>query len=539
MADVFISYASEDRERARKLASALEAMGWSVWWDRKIIAGQTFDQVIEHELETAKRVVVLWSKYSTSSEWVKNEAAVAAGRGVLVPALIDNVKLPLEFRRKQTANLTDWDGDPLHEGFRALCEGIASRANLSGMSQPTTLPKLRFSGNRLWKLGAIAAVTVALAFGAYRFLIVSPPQDDSSGRPSSLKVETVSSPANGIDNPQSLELGVVYKVTLDKNEEYYFRLSLPASDLKIFLDMRRVDKTNSNLQSTLSVLDQDGGVVQDRAVSFNEVDVGYRKTALLSSKQPVIFGLKLLNHQDTADFWLTVLKEHTSEFVPFFGQEVPKPLALGPGEGTSGQLDKDEYVYYVTPLRKGEYKLVLDFSNAKRENTNIQGYLALLDSDGGNQREIIRFNEVNVSYRKIATFSVKKDEPLIMKVYNASRGVKYSLKIAPNQQISTEICKEKTRGEPGRLPLVELEVLPFGRHQCSCDGQGPVNRSRRHAYPTCLPPNEKSSKTPRPMPLAAHVTIATLPLNCPVEGAWIQHAGRQRVAANGRRRRAV
>jgi hypothetical protein len=62
--DVFISYASEDRERAAKLASALGAFGWSVWWDRKIIAGQAFDQAIERELETAKSVVVLVSERS-------------------------------------------------------------------------------------------------------------------------------------------------------------------------------------------------------------------------------------------------------------------------------------------------------------------------------------------------------------------------------------------------------------------------------------------------------------------------------------------
>jgi len=68
MADIFISYANEDRERAGRLANALESCGWSVWWDRKIIAGQAFDEAIERELETAKCVVVLWSRNSIASE---------------------------------------------------------------------------------------------------------------------------------------------------------------------------------------------------------------------------------------------------------------------------------------------------------------------------------------------------------------------------------------------------------------------------------------------------------------------------------------
>ena len=83
MTDVFISYASEDRARAEMLAGALAALGWSVWWDRKIITGQAFDQAIEHALETARSVVVLWSRHAIASEWVKNEAAVAAERGVI------------------------------------------------------------------------------------------------------------------------------------------------------------------------------------------------------------------------------------------------------------------------------------------------------------------------------------------------------------------------------------------------------------------------------------------------------------------------
>jgi len=45
VSDIFISYASEDLEWASRLAHAFQALGWSVWWDRKIITGQAFDKV--------------------------------------------------------------------------------------------------------------------------------------------------------------------------------------------------------------------------------------------------------------------------------------------------------------------------------------------------------------------------------------------------------------------------------------------------------------------------------------------------------------
>ena len=150
MTDVFLSYASEDRERAATLARALEASGWSVWWDRKIVAGHAFDQAIERELDTARSVVVLWSASSVASEWVKNEAAAAAERGVLVPALIERVKIPLEFRRKQTADLVDWTGDATHEGFQGLCAGIADRLgrNSAPSSTPATAASTPRQGSR-------------------------------------------------------------------------------------------------------------------------------------------------------------------------------------------------------------------------------------------------------------------------------------------------------------------------------------------------------------------------------------------------------
>ena len=39
MADVFVSYARSDKVRVAPLVAAIEAQGWSVWWDPDINAG--------------------------------------------------------------------------------------------------------------------------------------------------------------------------------------------------------------------------------------------------------------------------------------------------------------------------------------------------------------------------------------------------------------------------------------------------------------------------------------------------------------------
>jgi hypothetical protein len=132
MADVFISYASPDRARAKSLAEALGAKGWSVWWDRAIPPGRLFDEVIEEALDAASCAVVLWSSQSVASSWVRAEAAEAMRRKILVPALIEHVKIPLEFRRLQAADLSAWAGLLTDPQFAELCRSIRALVGRGG-----------------------------------------------------------------------------------------------------------------------------------------------------------------------------------------------------------------------------------------------------------------------------------------------------------------------------------------------------------------------------------------------------------------------
>ena len=108
LADVFLSYAKEDRARARLIAGVLESCGWSVFLDRKIAAGQDWRQTVQSELDGAGAVVVLWSHTSVESTWVIEEAE--RGRDRLVSVLIDEAKLPIGFTSLQAIDLIGWQG---------------------------------------------------------------------------------------------------------------------------------------------------------------------------------------------------------------------------------------------------------------------------------------------------------------------------------------------------------------------------------------------------------------------------------------------
>lgn len=125
MADIFISYAKKDRPRVEPIAKVLQEKGWTVWWDPTIPTGKDFDEVIEEELSKARCVIVIWTKVSVKSKYVKGEAREALNRDILVPIEIESgIKPPFDFRSIQTLSLIDWDGSDNFPEFQKLIADI-------------------------------------------------------------------------------------------------------------------------------------------------------------------------------------------------------------------------------------------------------------------------------------------------------------------------------------------------------------------------------------------------------------------------------
>ncbi|MFT7214335.1 MAG: tetratricopeptide (TPR) repeat protein [Granulosicoccus sp.] len=108
MVEIFVSYSREDRERVAPFVELLIDKGFSVWWDRDIHPGDSFEESIDKHILEAQCVVVMWSQHSVNSRWVKNEALEGMDRNILIPILLDDVRIPVAFKQAQSADFRGW-----------------------------------------------------------------------------------------------------------------------------------------------------------------------------------------------------------------------------------------------------------------------------------------------------------------------------------------------------------------------------------------------------------------------------------------------
>lgn len=104
----------------------LEAAGYSVWWDGLLEPGERFSRTTEDALERAKAVIVLWSKTSTASHWVHDEATRGRDRRCLVPISIDGCEAPLGFRQFQVIDVSKAKPVAHAPAYQAVLRAVAA-----------------------------------------------------------------------------------------------------------------------------------------------------------------------------------------------------------------------------------------------------------------------------------------------------------------------------------------------------------------------------------------------------------------------------
>jgi TolB-like protein/tetratricopeptide (TPR) repeat protein len=222
MPDVFLSYSREDQPVARRFAEALEREGFRVWWDQALNAGEAFDRVTEKALEEAKAVVVLWSKHSVDSDWVRAEATQARASRRLVPVMIEPCKRPVMFELTHTADLEGWSGDSADPRWRSLTDGlrrfIGRERENSGPANEAVAPVANNGGARQRKLAIGIMAALLIGTGLLWTLL----NRDEPPEPALAPVPATSSPAASATQP-AVTLAVLpfANLSADPAQEYF------------------------------------------------------------------------------------------------------------------------------------------------------------------------------------------------------------------------------------------------------------------------------------------------------------------------------
>lgn len=199
MADVFISYKQEERERMRPIANALIDLGLEVWFDARLEAGTSFSEEIQREIDTCRAQIVCWSPAAVSSEWVRGEAEIGRKRGVLVPVLIEPCRLPPPFNMIHAENLIGWDGRSEHEAWRGVLRALSRHVGRELAGPAPWTPKSEASASRpsasIQKRGLPELVLIPPG----RFLMGSPANE--------LGRDTSESPQHEVRIDYAFELG--------------------------------------------------------------------------------------------------------------------------------------------------------------------------------------------------------------------------------------------------------------------------------------------------------------------------------------------
>ena len=141
---VFISYASEDKERfVLDFATKLDSKGIDTWVDFwEIYPGDSLvDKIFEEGIKNAHAVIVILSKYSVDKPWVREELNASVVKRIkeeikLIPVVIDDCQVPESLQSLVWAkikNLKNYEAE-----FNRIVKSIYGQRDSPPIGRPPT-----------------------------------------------------------------------------------------------------------------------------------------------------------------------------------------------------------------------------------------------------------------------------------------------------------------------------------------------------------------------------------------------------------------
>ena len=233
---VFLSYAREDSEAARRIADALRSFGIEVWFDlNELRGGDAWDTKIRTQIKTCALFVPIVSATTQSRdegyfrrEWrlaVDRMQDMGGQRAFVVPVVIDHTNeshadVPEEFKRFHWTRLAD--GTPTPDFVAQIKRLLESPRKSAAPAAVTAAPAHAAAtrpapASRLpWLLGAVAVI----AIGAAVFLFLRPSaQEPVPSKPAATKIAATSAPT--VVSDKSIAVLPFANMSEDKDSAFF------------------------------------------------------------------------------------------------------------------------------------------------------------------------------------------------------------------------------------------------------------------------------------------------------------------------------
>jgi TolB-like protein len=179
---VFLSYASQDADAARRICDALRAAGVEVWFDQsELRGGDAWDQAIRRQIKTCALFIPVISRHTHDRdegyfrlEWklaVDRSHLISANRAFLLPVVVDDMRdddenVPDRFREVQWTRLSAGETPStfVKRVQRLLSPGAGTPATPSA---PTTgamsgaVPATSGRASQLWRTRRVLLLVMA------------------------------------------------------------------------------------------------------------------------------------------------------------------------------------------------------------------------------------------------------------------------------------------------------------------------------------------------------------------------------------------